>query len=222
VFGILTVPILFYSANADLSIKEPPTWQASPQKNSTTMVWFQNSTKSVFVISKPLFPSAPLATKLFAELGLLESFDHILFGQSNFGHRYIVNLNSTGGNLSSSPFQVPFQLEGPMKIMVISTQKDGEIYEFALISPRNNFDAVLNEIKPTLDSVKIMKSTVESRIRWNATLTGEQISQLNSTGNRTNTDGYTLSLDINDSLGYDSLYEGLKSQEHSHQDIKQQ
>ena len=55
-----------------------------------------------------------------------------------------------------------------------------------------------------------------------ATLTGKQISQLNTTGNRTMTDNYTLSLDISNSLGYGSLYEGLKSQEHSHQDIKQQ
>jgi hypothetical protein len=56
----------------------------------------------------------------------------------------------------------------------------------------------------------------------NATLTGKQISQLNTTGNRTMTDNYTISLDISNSLGYGSLYEGLKSQEHSHQDIKQQ
>jgi hypothetical protein len=55
-----------------------------------------------------------------------------------------------------------------------------------------------------------------------ATLTGKQISQLNTTGNRTMTDNYTISLDISNSLGYGSLYEGLKSQEHSHQDIKQQ
>ena len=55
-----------------------------------------------------------------------------------------------------------------------------------------------------------------------ATLTGKQISQLNTTGNRTTTDNYTISLDISNSLGYGSLYEGLKSQEHSHQDIKQQ
>ena len=55
----------------------------------------------------------------------------------------------------------------------------------------------------------------------NATLTGEQLSQLNTTGNRTTTDGYTISPDINDSLGYGSLYEGLQSQEHSHQNIKE-
>jgi hypothetical protein len=50
-----------------------------------------------------------------------------------------------------------------MKIMVISTQKDNEIYEFALISPLNNFDEVLNEIKPTLDSIKITKSHIDNR-----------------------------------------------------------
>jgi hypothetical protein len=55
----------------------------------------------------------------------------------------------------------------------------------------------------------------------NATLTGEQLSQLNTTGNRTTTDGYTISPDINDSHGYGSLYEGLQSQEHSHQNIKE-
>ena len=55
----------------------------------------------------------------------------------------------------------------------------------------------------------------------NATLAGEQLSQLNTTGNRTTTEGYTISLDINDSLGYGSLYEGLQSQEHSHQNIKE-
>lgn len=55
----------------------------------------------------------------------------------------------------------------------------------------------------------------------NATLTSEQLSQLNTTGNRTTTDGYTISADINDSVGYGSLYEGLQSQEHSHQNIKE-
>jgi hypothetical protein len=57
----------------------------------------------------------------------------------------------------------------------------------------------------------------------NTNLTVKLINHLNTTGNRTTTtDNYTLSLDISDSLGYGSLYEGLKSQEHSHQDIKQQ
>ena len=38
--GVLTVPILFYSSDADISIKEPTNWQASPKNNSTSMAWF--------------------------------------------------------------------------------------------------------------------------------------------------------------------------------------
>ena len=31
ILALLTVPILFYSSNADVSIKEPLNWQASPK-----------------------------------------------------------------------------------------------------------------------------------------------------------------------------------------------
>ena len=31
ILALLTVPILFYSINADISMKEPPNWQASPK-----------------------------------------------------------------------------------------------------------------------------------------------------------------------------------------------
>ena len=52
-FVILALlPILFYSINADVSIKEPLNWQASPNNNSTNMAWFQNSTQSIFAIIK--------------------------------------------------------------------------------------------------------------------------------------------------------------------------
>ena len=105
--GMLTVPILFYSSNADISIKEPPDWQVSPKNYSTYMGWFQNSTQSIFLIIKtssgafPLSFIAPLFVQAVAEMDLLESSDQISFGQSNFGYRYILNLTSVVQNLSS-------------------------------------------------------------------------------------------------------------------------
>ena len=105
---MLTVPILFYSSNADISIKEPPYWQVSPKIYSTYMGWFQNSTQSIFLIiiktstgAFPLSFIAPLFVQAVAEMDLLESSDQISFGQSNFGYRYILNLTSAVQNLSS-------------------------------------------------------------------------------------------------------------------------
>jgi hypothetical protein len=114
--------------------------------------WFQNSTQSIFLIIKtstgafPLSFIAPLFAQAVAEMDLLESSDQISFGQSNFGYRYILNLTSVVQNLSSvmqnlsaTPIQIPFNLSGSMKMMVILTQKHGENYAIALLTPANNF-----------------------------------------------------------------------------------
>jgi hypothetical protein len=72
------------------------------------MAWFQNSTRSVFVIAKsptaagfPLFLTAPIFAQVMAEMDLLESSDQISFGKSNFGYRYFLNLTSFTQNVSS-------------------------------------------------------------------------------------------------------------------------
>ena len=53
-----------------------------------------------------------------------------------------------------------------MKMMVILTQKHGENYAVVLMTPTNNFEAVSNEIKPTLDSIKITKSPLDTGTKW--------------------------------------------------------
>ncbi len=179
VAGMLTAATLFYSANADISIKEPPNWQASPRNNFTNMAWFQNSTQSILLITKtpsgsfPLSLIASIFAQAMAEMDLLESSDQISFGQSNFGYRYILNISSIVQNVSSfmqnltsTTIQTPFHLPKSMKAMVILSQKHGENYGVVLMTPTNNFDAVINEIKPTLDSIKITKSPLDKKTKW--------------------------------------------------------
>ena len=52
----------------------------------------------------------------------------------------------------SSGYDVPF------KGMLILTLKRGDLYGIFFLSPRENFDSVLNEIKPTLDSIQLTNS----------------------------------------------------------------
>lgn len=106
---LMTVSAFFYNVNADISVTPPKDWQPSPHNNSTTMIWFQNSTKSVFTIAGVpfefnfgLFLVGGMMAQALAESGMFESMDQITFGQSNFGYRYIVNLSSPHVNLSSS------------------------------------------------------------------------------------------------------------------------
>ena len=178
--GVLTVPILFYSTDADISIKEPLNWQASPNNNSTSMVWFQNSTQSMFTITKiplrfnvGLFLIVDVMAQAMAESGMLESIDQITFGHSNFGYKFVLNGSSPNATSevptkygSYSLPNSPFNGMGPMKASIILSQKYNDTYGIALMSPRDNFEGISNEIKPTLDSIKITKSALDTKTKW--------------------------------------------------------
>ena len=179
---ILVIALLISSlslAYAEIKITPPPNWQPAPINNSTTMVWFQNSTKSVFGIIKPdlninsplLFLAAPFMgpfiAQILADQGVLESTDQTSFGKSNFGYRYFVNLSSLSKALNSSDTLVNKSAisemlssgyDVPFKGMLILTLKRGDLYGIFFLSPRENFDSVLNEIKPTLDSIQLTNS----------------------------------------------------------------
>jgi hypothetical protein len=161
-------------ANAEIKVIPPPNWQPSPYNNSTVMAWFQNSTKSIFAIIKvpeitfPLFFIGPIMAQFFADKDVLASMDQISFGRSNYGYRYFLNLplNSTILNFTSNSTQesnflsmIPRGTEVPMKMMLILTQKQDDLYAIIFLSAKENFDSMLNEIKPTLDSIQLSNST---------------------------------------------------------------
>jgi hypothetical protein len=178
---VATISLLLSSpslANADIKVTPPPNWQPAPDNNSTRMGWFQNSTKSIFAIGKApgSFPSMPLSfvgaivAQNLLEEGVLESADQLSFGQSNYGYRYMLNLpsfsnilNSTSNPSISFPemkSMPPFLKDNaPLKGMVILTQKQDDLYMIIFLNPRDNFDSVLNEIKPTIDSIQLTNST---------------------------------------------------------------
>jgi hypothetical protein len=197
ILSLLSGPIL---ANAEIKVTPPLNWQPAPSNNSTQMVWFQNSTKSVFGIINPqlatksplvplLFPFInPFIAQLLADKGLLESTDQTTFGKSNYGYRYFVNLSSLSKVLNSSdtlvnnsaipgvspdtlvnnsaiPEMLSSGSDVPFKGMLILTQKQGDLYGIFFLSPRENFDSKLNELKPTLDSIQLSNSTAP----WNST-----------------------------------------------------
>jgi hypothetical protein len=179
-FLLLCAPSL---ARADIKLIPPTNWQPHPGNNSTQMVWFENSTKSALVIAKPnldikskspflflVLPfMAPIIAQIFADQGMLESADQTSFGKSNYGYRYFLNISSpskfrnTFENLSQKSGilgQIPKELEDvPFKVMAIVAQKHGDFYVIVFLSPRENFDSVLNEIKLTLDSIQLGNST---------------------------------------------------------------
>lgn len=176
----LLAPILFaivmsllYSpslANAEIKATPPSKWQANPNNNSTSMIWFENSTKSVIGIKKapdylsfPLFLAGPFVTQFLADKGVLESADQIYFGNSNSGYRYFLNLSSPSKLLDSFSglpqigsflTTIPEGYDVPYKGMLILTQKHGDLYAIIFLSPKVNFDHILNEIKPTVDSIQ--------------------------------------------------------------------
>jgi hypothetical protein len=39
--------------------------------------------------------------------------------------------------------------------MLILTEKHSELYTIIFLSPQDNFDSVLNEINPTMDSIRL-------------------------------------------------------------------
>src|SRR5438093_307384 len=66
-------------ANAEIKVTPPLNWQPSPNNNSTSMVWYENSTKSFFGINKapdilsfPLFLAGPFVTQFLTDKGVLE------------------------------------------------------------------------------------------------------------------------------------------------------
>jgi hypothetical protein len=198
-------------ANAEIKLTPPLNWQPSPNNNSTSMVWFQNSTKSVFGIIKPQFNTTSTWTlfpllrvllplllpnansfiaQMLADQGVLESTDQTTFGKSNYGYRYFVNLNlsslskvlnssdtllnnsaipgispDTLVNNSAIPGMLSSSKDVPFKGMLILALKQGEFYGIFFLSPRENFDSKLSEIKPTLDSIQLSNSTAP----WNST-----------------------------------------------------
>jgi hypothetical protein len=197
-------------ANAEIKITPPANWQPSPNNNSTAMVWFQNSTKSVFGIVKPQFNTTSTSTlfpllrvflplllpnvnsfiaQMLADQGVLESTDQTTFGKSNYGYRYFVNLNlsslsnvlnssntlvnnsdipgmpDTLVNNSAIPRMLSSGSNVPFKGMLILALKQGDFYGIFFLSPRENFDTKMNELKPTLDSIQLSNSTAP----WNST-----------------------------------------------------
>jgi hypothetical protein len=70
----------------------------------------------------------------------------------------LVNNSAIPGMLSSGS-DVPF------KGMLIIALKQGDFYGIFFLSPRENFDTKMNELKPTLDSIQLSNSTSP----WNST-----------------------------------------------------
>jgi hypothetical protein len=104
---VTTISLLVPHSFAISEIKDgievipPPNWKPSPSNNSTSVIWFQNSTKSVLALIKapdkltfPLFLAGPFMTTYLKYKGLLESSDQLDFGQNNHGYRYFLNLSS--------------------------------------------------------------------------------------------------------------------------------
>src|SRR4249919_1568019 len=173
---VAVVPLVSYPtlANADIKVTPPLNWQPSHNNNSTSMIWYQNSTKSVFGINKapdilsfPLFLAGPFVTQFLTDKGVLESADQISFGHSNYGYRYILNLSSPSKLLDSFSglpqigsflTTIPEGYDVPYKGMLILTQKQGDLYAIIFLTPKENFDSILNEIKPTIDSIELSNS----------------------------------------------------------------
>jgi hypothetical protein len=179
IFSLLSTQSL---ANAEIKFTPPLNWQPNPYNNSTAIQWFQNSTGSHFIIIKspdnpdnpgfPLFFIAPLFAQFMADKGVLESADQISFGHSNYGYRYFLNVsspselvNSTSALIHMQPSNfsplttIPKSHDVPYKMMIILTEKQGELYTITFLSPKEIFDSKLNEIKPTLDSIQLSNST---------------------------------------------------------------
>ena len=166
-------------ANGEIKVTPPSNWQASPTNNSTAMAWFQNSTKSVFVIYKvpdnlsfPLILVGPFMSQFLTNQGALESVDQISFGNNNYGYRYFLNLSSPSKlmNSSSDLFpeggvfgKIPKETDVPYKGMLIISEKQGDLYAILFGSPSKNFDSVLNKIKTSLDSIQLNNSANVSK-----------------------------------------------------------
>lgn len=177
IFSLLSTQSL---ANAEIKLTPPLNWQPdSINNNYDIMRWYQNSTKSSFAINKasgnnsfpifsfPLAFLGPLAAQFFADKGVLESADQITFGHSNYGYRYFLNLSSASKLANTSGFaqegsildMIRHGFDVPFKGMLILTEKQGDLYLIVLLSPRENFDSVLKELQPSIDSIQLSNST---------------------------------------------------------------
>ena len=171
-FSLLSGPgFAFGEIKNEINVTPPLNWEPSPTNNSTTMIWFQNSTKSIFAIIKapddlvfPLFIAGPFMTGYLKYKGVLESADRLTFGHSNYGHRYFLNLSSPSILLDSSSglipkneflSKIPEGYDVPFKGMLIITQKHKELYAIIFLNPKEKFDSMLIQIQPTLDSIQL-------------------------------------------------------------------
>ena len=171
-FSLLFGPgLAFGQIKNEINVTPPLNWEPSPTNNSTTMIWFQNYTKSIFAITKapddlvfPLFIAGPFMTGYLKYKGVLESADRLTFGHSNYGYRYFLNLSSPSQLLDSSSglipkneflSKIPEGYDVPFKGMLIITQKHKELYAIIFLNPKEKFDSMLNQIQPTLDSIQL-------------------------------------------------------------------
>ena len=174
-FSLLFPSLAISEIKCEIKATPPLNWEPSHTNNSTTMIWFQNSTKSVFAIIKapdnlvfPLFFVGPFMTEYLKHKGVLESADQLTFGHTNHGYRYFLNLsspskllNSSSGLIPASDFlsKIPQGYDVPFKAMLILTQTQNELYAIIFLNPKEKFDSILNEIQPTLDSIRLTSYT---------------------------------------------------------------
>ena len=62
-------------------------------------------------------------------------------------------------NNSAIPAMLSSGSNVPFKGMLILALKQGDFYGIFFLSPKDNFDSKLNELKPTLDSIELSNST---------------------------------------------------------------
>ena len=176
-FSLLSAPSIAVGEIKNESKVTPPVnWEPSPTNNSTSMIWFQNSTKSVFAIIKapdnlgiPLFLVGPFMIGYLKYKDIVEYSDKVTFGHSNLGHRYFLNLSSPSKLLNSSTgiipkndflSEIPQGYDVPFKGMLILTQKQDDLFAIIFLNPKEKFDSMLKEIQPTLDSIELTSYTV--------------------------------------------------------------
>src|SRR3972149_1966281 len=94
----------------------------------------------------------------------LLSAPSIAVGHSNLGNRYFLNLsspskllNSSSGLIPKNDFlsEIPQGYDVPFKGMLILTQKQDDLFAIIFLNPKEKFDSMLKEIKPTLDSIEL-------------------------------------------------------------------
>lgn len=175
ILSLLSGPSL---VNAEIKLIPPKRWQPDADNNQDIKWWYQNSTKSSFGINKaPANGSFPLSLPLaligpsmaqgLADRGILESTDQITFGHSNYGYRYFLNISDPSKQVNTSDFAQPGSVvdlirkgyDVPFRGMLILSQKQGDLYAVVLLSPKENFDSVMKEIQPTIDSMELSNST---------------------------------------------------------------